>query len=229
MPEDKTSSSRQFFSHLPTIAAAAVGSVCAAVLSSFLGGAGTMTGMVLGSVTLGTVSWWADRGFRRANAAARARAEAIKRLGRPLDPDETQVITQTAKTRHDRASRRRWGTWAAVIVAVFAACAVSVTAIELAAGRPLSDVVTGHAGHGTTLGGGGGPGPAGSSPAATAPGSAAPTPTARTSTPEPAPDTTSAAPRTSEPASPSAVQSAISSAVSSAVSHVASHGTSQVP
>ena len=188
-----------------------------------------MTGKVLGSVTLGTVSWWAERGFRRANAAAKVRAEAIRHLGRPLHPDETQVITQDAEARQDRVTRRRWGTWAAIIVAVFAACAVSVTAIELAAGRPLSDVVTGQAGHGTTLGGGSGPGPAGSSPARTTPASPAPTPTAGTSTPGPAPGTTSAAPRTSEPASPSAVRSAISSAVSSAASHGASHGASQVP
>jgi hypothetical protein len=228
MPEDKTSSSRQFFSHPPTIAAAAVGSVCAALLSSFLGTAGTTTGMALGSVTLGTVSWWADHGFRRANAAARARAAAIRHLGRPLHQDETQVITQTAKTRHDRASRRRWGTRAAIIVAVFAACTVSVTAIERAAGRPQSDVVTGQAGHGTSLGGGG-PGPAGSAPATTTPASPAPTPTARPSTPEPVQDTASATPPTSEPASPSAVQSAIRLAVSSAVSHAASQGTSQVP
>ena len=50
----------------------------ATVLGSLIGVAGTLVGIVVGSLLSGTISWWAERGLRRSAAVAAARAEAIR-------------------------------------------------------------------------------------------------------------------------------------------------------
>jgi hypothetical protein len=144
-----------FRSHLPAIAAATSGTVLATVLGSLIGIAGTLVGIAVGSLLSGTISWWAERGFRRSAAVATARAEAIRTRGRPLQPDEDAEVTQAAAASHDRSRRhRRWAGPAALVVAAFIGCAVPLTLLEHAAGKPLSAVVQGEPGHGTTFGGG---------------------------------------------------------------------------
>jgi len=150
VPEPET-----FRSHLPAIAAAAAGTVLAAVLGSLIGAAGTVAGMAIGSLVSGTCSWWAERGIRRSAAITAARATAIRARGRPLRPGEDAALTQAAAARHDRARRhRRWAGPAALAAAAFIGCAVAVTLVEQGAGKPLSALVQGKPGHGTTLGGG---------------------------------------------------------------------------
>ena len=137
----------------------------AAVLGSLIGVAGTLVGIAVGSLLSGTISWWAERGLRRSAAVATVRAEAIRARGRPLHPDEDAAVSQTAAASHDRARRhRRWAGPAAFIVAAFIGCAVPLTLLEHAAGKPLSAVVQGEPGHGTTLGGGVSGAPASHSP-----------------------------------------------------------------
>ena len=155
-----------FRSHLPAIVAATTGTVLAAILGSLIGAAGTIAGMVIGSLASGTCSWWAERGIRRSTALAAARAQAIRIRGRQLHPDEDAVVTQAAIVTPDTAAvtrattgrhGRSWPRWAGpavVIAAAFICCAIVVTLIEGAAGKPLSAVVEGKAGHGTTFGGG---------------------------------------------------------------------------
>jgi hypothetical protein len=128
--------------------------------------------MVIGSLVSGTCSWWAERGIRRSAAVAAARAAAIRARGRPLRPGEDAAVTRAAAARHDRARwHRRWAGPAALAAAAFIGCAVAVTLVEQDAGKPLSALVQGKPGHGTTLGGAGGgiaPGrPAPSLPAST--------------------------------------------------------------
>lgn len=173
-----------FRSHLPAIVAATTGTMLAAVLGSLIGAAGTIAGMVIGSLASGTCSWWAERGIRRSAALAAARAEAIRARGRPLHPSEEAAVTQAAEVtpdtgaaeRHERRMRR-WAGPAAFIAVAFIACAIVVTLLEGATGKPLSAVVQGKPGHGTTLGGGSvgkaaSPSP---SPAPTSSGSLSPT------------------------------------------------------
>jgi hypothetical protein len=173
-----------FRSHLPAIVAATTGTVLAAILGSLIGTAGTIVGMVIGSLAAGTCSWWAERGIRRSAALATARAETLRAHGYHLRPGDVTTVTQeavaaqeavathetvvahdTAATqdttvvpgggRHGRSRRRsRWAGPAAIIGAAFIGCAVAVTLVEGAAGKPLSAVVQGKPGHGTTLGGG---------------------------------------------------------------------------
>jgi hypothetical protein len=122
--------------------------------------------MVIGSLASGTASWWAERGIRRSAALATARAEAIRARDRPLHPGEDAAVTQAAVITRDTAAagsghgrlrprlRWRWAGPAAFILAAFVGCAIVVTVLEGAAGEPLSAVVQGKPGHGTTLGGG---------------------------------------------------------------------------
>jgi hypothetical protein len=165
-PAQPVTKPETFRSHLPAIAAAAAGTVLAAVLGSLMGAAGTVAGMAIGSLVSGTCSWWAEQGIRRSAAIAAARAAAIRARGRPLRAGEDAAATRAAAARHDRGRRhRRWAGPAALAAAAFIGCAVSVTLVEQGAGRPLSALVQGKPGHGTTLGGAGG----GTAPARTAP------------------------------------------------------------
>jgi hypothetical protein len=103
------------------------------------------------------------------NAATRTSAAYGAALGAD---DETQLInasaidataTDATATRadpsrsgaHGRARpRRRWVLPTSIAAVAFVTCAIVVTLIEGAAGKPLSAVVQGKAGHGTTFGGG---------------------------------------------------------------------------
>jgi len=163
-----------FRSHLPAIVAATAGTVTAAVLGSLLGTAGTIVGMAIASLTAGTLSWWAERGIRQSAAMAAARAETIRTRGRHLHADEDAVVTVAATrspgrhlhaddddaappaaARHARGwPRRRWAVPVAIAAAGFIGCAIPLTLLEHAAGKPLSAIVQGEPGHGTTLGGG---------------------------------------------------------------------------
>jgi hypothetical protein len=227
MTDDQDSSPRQFAAHLPAIGAAAAGAVFAALLGSFLGTAGTIAGMAIGSLASGTTSWWAERGIQRAHAITRARAEAVRRAGRPLAPHETQIIDADAiaaqeklDRREGRRRHRHLGAWGVIVLGALAGCILAVTLVEHAAGKPLSYVVQGKHGHGTSLGGSH---PASSSPVS--PAHETGTPTQRTSTPTPTPsaDLTPAQQSTSpSPTTAGPVQSAVSSIVSQAVSQAVS-------
>ena len=141
-----------FRSHLPAIAAATAGTLFATLLGSLIGVAGTLVGITIGSLLSGTISWWTERGLRRSAAVATARAEAIRAHGRPLHPDEDAVVAKAAAASHDRGRQhRRWVGPAAFIVAAFIGCAVPLTLLEHATGKPLSAVVQGKPGNGTTL------------------------------------------------------------------------------
>src|SRR5260370_21647671 len=139
-PETKPGAKPETFrSHLPAIAAATTGTMLAAILGSLIGAAGTIAGMVIGTLASGTCSWWAERGIRRSAALATARAEVIRARGHPLHPGEDAAVTQdtaavtqdTAAVTQDTAAvtqdtagrhspsrpRRRWAGPAALIAA----------------------------------------------------------------------------------------------------------------
>jgi hypothetical protein len=199
-----------FRSHVPAIAAATTGTVLAATLGSLIGAAGTIAGMVIGSLASGTCSWWAERGIRRSAALAAARAEAVRTRGRQLHPHEDAAVTQPAAAAQDDTAAtgiepgrhgrprpgRRWAGLAAIIAAAFLGGAVAVTVVEGAAGKPLSAVVQGKPGHGTTFGGG--------AVGTAAPASPSPSPAASTTGPAATAPATSAAPSPSASSSPAA-------------------------
>ncbi len=198
--------SETFRSHLPAIAAATTGTVLATVLGSLIGVAGTVVGIAIGSVLSGTISWWAERGLRRSARVATARAEAIRARGRPLHPDEDAEVAHAAAAHDGSRRRRRWAGPAAFIVAAFIGCAVPLTLLEHAAGKPLSAVVQGVPGHGTSFGGGVTGTPASHRPS--------PSPSARTTGPAtnaPATSTTPSGATSSSPAVSATTPAATSS------------------
>ena len=202
-----------FRSHLPAIAAATAGTLFATLLGSLIGVAGTLVGITIGSLLSGTISWWTERGLRRSAAVATARAEAIRAHGRPLHPDEDAVVAKVAAASHDRGRQhRRWVGPAAFIVAAFIGCAVPLTLLEHATGKPLAAVVQGKPGNGGTFSGGDSgasashspsPSPSaratGSATASTSPGSASSSPAASSTPVGTAPASTS--PPSTSPAS----------------------------
>jgi hypothetical protein len=205
-----------FRSHLPAIAAATTGTVLAAILGSLIGAAGTIAGIVIGSLASGTASWWAERGIRRSAALAATRAEAIRARGRPLHPGEDAAVAQAAVITRDTAAARgghdrprlrwRWAGPAAFIAAAFIGCVIVVTLLEGVAGKPLSAVVQGKPGHGTTLGGTVGkaapPSPSPRPPASTTgTATASTTPSGATSSPAVSTTPAATAPGSTSPAS----------------------------
>jgi hypothetical protein len=226
-PETKPQAkSDTFRSHLPAIVAATTGTMLAAILGSLIGAAGTIVGMVIGSLASGTCSWWAERGIRRSTALAAARAEAIRARGRPLHAGEEVAVTQAVAVAVDAAavpggndrSHRRWAGPAAFIAIAFIGCAMVVTLLEGAAGKPLSAVVQGKPGNGITIVGGtvGKAAPASPSPTSSASttGAAATAPTSST-TPSDSP-AASTAPAATAPSSTTPVSGAPNSATPSA-------------
>jgi len=243
-----------FRSHLPAIVAASTGTVLAAVLGSLIGTAGTIVGMVIGSLASGTCSWWAERGIRRSAALATARAEALRSRGYHVHPGGHYEITAAAAAvtqaevtkaggtqaggtqaevravgarRHGRPSRsRRWAGPAAFIVAAFIGCAVVITLMEVAAGKPVSAVVQGKPGHGTTLGGGAVGKAAPASPSPKPSGSLSPkpsgsqSPTSSVSTTGPAATNTAPGRASSSPASSTAPATTAPTSTSTSTSPV---------
>jgi len=192
-PEKTLSAKPETFrSHVPAIAAAATGTVLAAVLGSMIGTAGTVVGMAIGSLASGTCSWWAERAIRRSTALATAQAEALRSWSHVPHTGETAATAGSADATTDRSSaetdaqganpeparhggrphgrrqhgggqhgrparrwRWRWSGPVLIVLVAFTVSAAVVTVVEGAAGKPLSAVVQGQPGHGTTLGGGG--------------------------------------------------------------------------
>jgi len=195
-----------FRDHLPAILGAAGGTLIVTVLASWLGNAGTLIGVALGSLGSGTLSWWAERGIRRARAATAAAAqkvEAVRVKDHQPHPAGDAAITRPA---HHRTRRnRRWATPVGIVLAAFLGCAIPLTIFEHAAGKPISAVTRHQPGHGTTLFGGGtgtpSPSPPARTPAPTAPATssaatpaapASPSATSRAATPAPTPTVTGA-------------------------------------
>lgn len=136
------SSNDGFLDHLPAIIAAALGAVGTSVGLSYFGVAGTLLGLILGTLVTGTIAWYAERLIRRGQERARAVAEARKRKGAPLTDTETQYIHAVADERH----KRRWGRipWQVAALgggAVLGLAGLVLVVIALSVGRPVGAIV----------------------------------------------------------------------------------------
>lgn len=136
----------KFSSHVPAMAGATAATVAATLGTSFLGVAGTLTGVVAASLITGGGAWWVERWVRRGAAKARALEEARRRKGRPLRPEETQFIAAVSNEQQDRINRVKGIPWRlagmSAGVVLLAATAV-ILFIELGTGKPVSAVVQG--------------------------------------------------------------------------------------
>lgn len=135
------------------VCASALAAITATVAASYLGIAGTVIGAAVASVL--TVVGNAVYSHSIQSTRERVRTvvpAAARRSRRPTTT--TRPATPTPATPTRRATRQRRGVWrvmAGACVGVFAGVLILVTVVELVAGRPLSDLMRGQRGSGTTV------------------------------------------------------------------------------
>jgi hypothetical protein len=145
------------------VAAQVTSTLACTALLSFLGTAGTVIGLATGAVLSATVPTVLEHTARRSGSAARERYLKYRKRG--LSPENARAAAKAETQMIDmrrRANRKKtYAIAAATAVAVFGGCALILTGIEAAAGKPVSALVQGTAAHGTTFTGSSG----GSAPA----------------------------------------------------------------
>jgi hypothetical protein len=128
------------------VIASALAATTATVAASYLGVAGTVIGAAVASVLTVVGNAVYSHSIRRTGERVRDVVPIAARWTPRIPVPQPAPLPR-------RAARRR-GTWqvlAAACVGVFAGVLVVVTAVELIAGRPLTDLVRGTTGSGTSL------------------------------------------------------------------------------
>jgi hypothetical protein len=129
------------------VTASALAATTATVAASYLGVAGTVIGAAVASVLTVTGNAVYSHSIQRTSDRVRTVVPAAARF-----TPRGHAPAPTAPERTARRGRRpAWTVLAAACVGVFAGVLIVVTGIELAAGRPLSDVVQGKPGSGTSV------------------------------------------------------------------------------
>ncbi len=115
------------------VVASALAAITATVCASYLGIAGTVIGAAVASVLTVVGNAVYSHSLRRVGTVA-------------------GLATRTGATTPAPVARRRgWKTFATACAGVFVGVLAVVTAVEVVAGRPLSDVVRGQSGSGTSV------------------------------------------------------------------------------
>lgn len=129
------------------LVASALAATTATVAASYLGVAGTVIGAAVASVLTVVGNAVYSHSIRRTGERVRDAVPIAARWTPRAPLPEPAPLAR-------RARGHRRGTWQVMVAAcvgVFAGVLVVVTAVELVAGRPLSDVVRGTSGSGTSL------------------------------------------------------------------------------
>jgi hypothetical protein len=126
--------------------ATALAAITATVAASFLGVTGTVIGAALASVVsaIGTAVYTHSLHHTR----ARVREAVPGRWREPASGDDNEPPETQPRVRQ---SRTRWHGVAIGSLALFATVLTLVTGVELVTGRPLSDLVRGDTGSGTSV------------------------------------------------------------------------------
>jgi hypothetical protein len=127
--------------------ASALAAVTATIAASYLGVSGTVIGAALASVV--TVTGNAVYGHSLHRTSQRVRS-VVPTTARWLPPSK-QDADDEPPAETPQAGSRLMRRLAMASVAVFAAVLAVVTSVELVAGRPLSDLLRGKSGQGTTV------------------------------------------------------------------------------
>lgn len=123
------------------LVASALAAVTATVAASYLGVSGTVIGAAVASVLTVTGNAVYSHSLHRTGQKVRTVVPAGARW---IPPPAEHPVAPIGRT-------TSWRVMAAACAAVFAAVLILVTGFEFVAGRPLSDLVQGKAGQGTTL------------------------------------------------------------------------------
>ena len=174
-PETEATRRRPFDLSATQLIASGLAATTATFAASYLGVAGTVVGAALASVVTGIATAIYSQSLRRTRARVREVVPVARLTPRgrivPIEPAGGAAPTddqQRAPT-HDELSRRiaagstgsrdnsrlpdsrAWRRVALASIAVFVAVLAVVTGVEIVAGRPLSDVVRGDSGRGTSF------------------------------------------------------------------------------
>lgn len=146
--ENSTTSTRLQLS-ATQLAASALAAVTATIAASYLGVNGTVIGAAIASVL--TVTGNAVYGHSLHRTTERVRS-AVPTTARWLPPARNEDEDGDERAQPNPQPRSQLTRRLAIAsVGVFAAVLALVTSVELVAGRPLSDVLRGKSGHGTTV------------------------------------------------------------------------------
>lgn len=149
-PDDNTDNAPAVarFSLSPTqVIASALAATTATVAASYLGVAGTVIGAAIASVVTVVGNAVYSHSIRRTGERVRDAVPLAARWTRRTSPVTPLPVPRRAQQRR----RGRWQVMAAACVGVFAGVLLVVTGVELVAGRPLTDVLQGKSGSGTTV------------------------------------------------------------------------------
>jgi hypothetical protein len=144
---DDASAVARFSLSATQVVASALAATTATVAASYLGIAGTVIGAAIASVLTVVGNAVYGHSIRRTGEKVRDAVPIAARWTPRAPVPEPAPVPR-------RAAGRRRGTWqvlAAACLGVFAGVLVVVTGVELIAGRPLTDVVRGTGGSGTTV------------------------------------------------------------------------------
>lgn len=141
-----------FTSHLPTILAGTTATVIATLGTSFLGYAGTIAGVAVGSLLTGGGAYWWERIYRKTGHRAKLIAEATKAKGAPLSGTETQHIHKIVDSA-DKVNHRNvpWKYVCLMAGSVFLGSLAVLAFIELGTGKPVSAIVQNQPAHGIVV------------------------------------------------------------------------------
>jgi hypothetical protein len=137
------------------LVASALAAVTATIAASYLGVSGTVIGAAVASVVtvLGNAVY--SHSIRKTSNRVRTVVPAGVRWAPPAPGGLPSAPARVASRRREREKATSLRVLAAACAGVFAAVLVLVTAVELVAGEPLSDLLRGRSGSGTSLLGGG--------------------------------------------------------------------------
>ncbi|GAB2975126.1 hypothetical protein [Nocardioides montaniterrae] len=210
----------------PLVFAGAGAAVTVAVVLSSLGAAGTLVGAALGSVTATVTTALYKRGIETSHRKAAAQAAALFRAGfaqqaaeaGDVAADSVDLMVPAPSPEAPQRWALPWGRLLVMAAAVFLFALVTISAVELLAGRSISAMFGGDNTRGTTVvevfhKGGHQPAPA--PPTVTTTVTVQPTPTLSTPVSTPKPSTTLTP---SEPPSPTTGSPTTSTAAASPTS-----------
>jgi hypothetical protein len=136
------------------LVATALAAITATIAGSYLGVSGTVIGAALASVVgaIGNAVYAHSLHSTRARVRQAVPSRRTAGPGREPSTDEPPVLpTPVRRPRRERREQSAWRGIAIGSIAVFVAVLTAITGVEIVAGRPISDLLRGDSGTGTSV------------------------------------------------------------------------------
>jgi hypothetical protein len=142
------------------IVASVVGTIAVSFIMSFLGTAGTLIGLAVGSLLSTTFpaifEHFGTHGMEAARKRARKRRAAVADGTMTLTAARAEARADAARARQPFLDKIHWRVLGISAAVVAIASVGAITAVEAGVGKPVTDIVRNARGTGLTLTGGGG-------------------------------------------------------------------------